>query len=116
MATSRSPKSPTDSPGLLDAAFAAAMRTPGTLRSQRERHRQAKATLAAAFGACSRVEVARAYVRAHALVRACYDVGDRIRAGVLTWEQAELGLAEAFPGFSEAVYVETIAYGLFVTR
>lgn len=101
---------------LMDAAFAAAKQTPGTLRRERDRHRQAKAELAAAFGAHSRVEVARAYVRAHALVRACYDVGDRIRAGVLTREQAERHLAETFPGFSEAVYNAAIGYGLFISR
>lgn len=96
----------------MDAAFVQAK----DFGWSQEGHRKAKANLSHLFPQHSRNEIARTYATARALVKACYDVGDRCRAELLTREQAEAFLAKNFPDFGRETYEKAVSYGMFISR
>ena len=61
-------------------------------------------------------QLRHAVFMAKSLFDACYAVGDKCRAEILTREQAEAHLATEFPGFSPDIYARAVSYGWFISR
>ncbi len=74
------------------------------------------AILRASFPDFRQPQIEEIVRRARALFAESYDIGEAIRAGSLSNEEAHVFLREAHPGFGEGSYGAIVAWGLFASR
>ena len=96
---------------ILDDAFELALNADGA-----NSHAEAKDRLQAKYPQVQWEEIVSFYLRACALVDACYGIGDACRGKKFTDEMAMSYMKKKFPGFSKATYTAALAYAYFIGR
>jgi len=101
----------TETTRVLDAAFELAKQAVPPLG-----HAEAKDRLQQAFPSLSFDEITELYLRATALVDACYDAGDQCLDKLMTDSQAIASLRHRFSGFSPETYEQALSWGYLIAR